>query len=105
MLDEVSITRQLQRESQFEPPFCPRSSCANHRPESAREGFWKKDGWAKLKRFPYASKRFKCRDCSKGFSASLFQLHYRQKVWGLNAKIFDYFELGASKRAIARKIR
>ena len=101
MLDEVSIQRQLQREARFEPLCCPRSSCPNHLPEQARQAFWRKDGCSKLKRFPYASQRFQCKDCSKKFSASLFQLHYRQKVWGLNATIFGYFKEGASKRAIA----
>jgi len=104
MLDEVSIDRQLQREAAFVPPFCPRFKCRNHQPEWARKDFWHKHGIVSLKRFPYAAQRFQCKDCFASFSASFFQLHYRQKVWGLNKLIWEYHQIGASKRATSRKI-
>jgi transposase-like protein len=104
MIDENSIERQLQREANFVPPCCPNPSCVHHQRESACPRFWKKDGMSALNRFPYASQRFKCKSCKGTFAASIFQVYYRQKVWGLNAEIFDRFEDGASKRSIARKI-
>lgn len=104
MLDEVSLDRQLLREADFSPPFCPRPKCRNHLPSLARKGFWHKHGMVALKRFPYVAQRFQCKDCSASFSASFFQLHYRQKIWGHNKLIWEYHQIGASKRATARKV-
>jgi len=104
MLDEVSIERQLQREAAFEPPFCPRKKCSYHHPSKGRDRFWRKHGMMVLKRFPYAAQRFQCLACKATFSASLFRLHYRQKVWGLNFEIFRLRRNGATKRGISREI-
>lgn len=104
MRDEASIIRQLHRELNFTPPYCPRAKCPNHFPHMAKEGFSVVHGKNSLKRFPYCAIRFRCRDCDKTFSASFFKLHYRQKVWGLNSEIDSLENLGASKRAIARHI-
>jgi len=104
MLDEVSITRQLQREEKFSPPFCPESSCINHLKERISGKFWIRIGWKELKRFPYISQRFQCKACETTFSASVFRLDYRQKVWGQNCEIFRLHRLGVSKRETAREI-
>jgi hypothetical protein len=102
MREEASITRQLQREERFSPPYCPNPDCGNHK--QGRAGFFRRHGFKSLKRFPYASQRFQCLDCRHTFSHSLFFLHYRQKVWGLNKEIWKLYKNGASKRAIAREI-
>lgn len=104
MRDETSIARQLRREECFVPPYCPRPKCQNHRKENARPDFWRRHGVKELKRFPYFSYRFLCRDCGVTFSGSIFSLHYRQKVWGLNYAIFRYHDLGVSRRATAREL-
>lgn len=105
MLDESSIKRQLQRERNFIPPYCPRSSCANHKRDKVRQGFWKQHGTKPLKRFPYCANRFKCKDCGVSFSASIFRLYYRQKVWGHNEEIWKNFQVGVSMRQIGRFIK
>ena len=100
--DERSIKRQLHRELTFTPPYCPRPECEFHAFGST--GFWQKHGIKTLKRFPYASVRFRCKACDKTFSASFFTLNYRQKIFGLNQKIFRFHNLGISKREIGRII-
>ena len=97
MLDETSIDRQLQREARFEPPFCPNSQCPIHEPKAVRTKFWREHGSVKLKRFPYASRRIQCKVCGATFSPSIFQIHYRQKVWGLNAEIFGFFRASGGR--------
>ncbi len=104
MLDEISIERQLQREKTFSPKFCPKPICQNHFPDRASKNFYKIHGWKRLKRFPYQSRRFQCKDCRTTFCYSLFHLHYRQKVWGANEKIWDFHQLGVSRRETARRI-
>ena len=104
MIDETSITRQLQRESTLEPPYCPTPKCPHHVPSGDNARFWRRHGMVKLQRFPYASQRFQCKTCNATFSASFFELYYRQKVWGHNTLIWEYFNLSASMRATARKI-
>jgi transposase-like protein len=102
MKHETSIVRQLHRERTFTPPYCPRSVCKNHLPEKARPGFFALHAKNSILRFPYVSVRFRCRDCGKTFSASFFQLHYQQKIWGLDEKVLFCHDHGISKRATAR---
>ena len=100
MRDEKSVKRQLHRERTFCPPYCPRPTCINHKKSSNQ--FWNREGSKPLKRFPYLSIRFRCKDCKKTFSASFFKLHYRQKIWGHNSQIFQYQRLGTTMRETAR---
>ncbi|NUM88444.1 MAG: hypothetical protein HUU37_04490 [Bdellovibrionales bacterium] len=102
MQPDLSIDRQLRRERNFRPPFCPHVACPQHRHPSP--GFCHRDGWASLSRFPYQSQRFRCRTCRRSFSWSRFSLEYRQKIWGLNETIFRDFNVGISKRELARRV-
>ena len=104
MHDESSIQRQWRRDQAFCPPYCPNPRCKNHFKHSARADFFAFHSVKVLKRFPYLSHRFRCLDCEKTFCPASFQLHYRQKVWGLNEQIEFLHSIGASKRAIARRI-
>ncbi|NUM88538.1 MAG: hypothetical protein HUU37_04965 [Bdellovibrionales bacterium] len=102
MTDETSIQRQLHRERTFRPPFCPNPRCQwHHDASSARFQF---HGRKMIQRFPYVTTRFRCASCECTFTESRFRLHYRQKVWGLNEEIFYLDSIGASKRAIARRV-
>lgn len=103
--DEASIQRQLQREKNFSPPYCPRPTCRFHHKEAVATLFWKRHSSKPIKRFPYTAQRFQCRFCAKTFTASFFGLTYRQKVWGLNAFIFADHNEGISKRSTARRIQ
>jgi hypothetical protein len=102
MQDEASIKRQLHREKTFSPPYCPNPKCKHHHGGTA---FWHKGGTKKIKRFPYLSQRFRCKDCSKSFSYSFFFLEYRAQIWGLNEKIFFDHRRGASTCETARSIK
>jgi len=103
MKDESSIKRQLQRERNLIPPYCPRESCKYH--HGSEQRFWRYNGRKTLKRFPYTSIRFRCKACNKTFSSSFFSLNYRQKIWGLNKKIYLFHCMGVSKREIARQVK
>lgn len=99
MQDEASIQRQLQRERTFSPPYCPNPKCRRH---LGGAGFWQKNGTKKIKRFPYLSQRFRCRDCSRTFSYSFFFLEYQTHVWGKNETIFLHHRTNMSMRESAR---
>lgn len=98
-----SITREELREKSFVPPFCLNPKCIWHK-NPAGAVFYP-HGVKALKRFPYSSRRFRCRSCDRTFSASAFRLDYRQKIWGLNEQIFFLDQRGFSKREIARSLR
>lgn len=102
MRDEASIKRQLHRESTFSPPYCPNPKCKHHQ---GGAGFWQKNGTKKIKRFPYLSQRFRCKDCSRTFSYSFYFLEYQAHIWGLNESIFTSHRDGKSVCATARSIR
>lgn len=85
MHDESSIQRQLHREKTFIPPYCPNPKCKHH---SGGVEFFQKDGTSKLKRFPYLSQRFRCKECGITFAYSFFFLEYRARIWGKNEAIF-----------------
>jgi transposase-like protein len=103
MKDETSIQRQLQRYRSLVPSCCPNPSCKFHLLK--HQPFWHRFGSYKLDRFPYLAPRFRCKECDRTFSVSIFELHYRQQVWGHNQKILEDFLDGISKRAIARRIK
>jgi hypothetical protein len=99
MPDETSIKRQLQREKSFSPPYCPNQKCKHH---LGGKSFFQRNGTKPLKRFPYLSQRFRCKDCLKTFSYSFFFLEYQQHVWGKNEDIFIHHRTGLSLRESAR---
>lgn len=101
MRDEASIKRQLHREKTFIPPFCPNENCVHH---NGSKGFWQRNGTKELKRFPYLSQRFCCKDCGRSFSYSFFFLEYRAHVFGKNEAIFTAHRTGTSICEIARSI-
>jgi hypothetical protein len=101
MRDEASIKRQLHREKTFIPPYCPNSQCRHH---ARGEHFWQKNGTKRIKRFPYLSQRFRCKDCSRSFSYSFFFLEYQAHVFGKNEAIFTAHRKGTSTCEIARSI-
>jgi len=105
MQDEASIQRQVHRETHFSPPYCPNPKCQHHSPEKANPSFCIRYGAKKIKRFPYFSQRFRCLDCQRSFTASFFQLYFRQKVWGFNEFIFNWHNKGVSLRELAREIK
>ncbi|NUM87565.1 MAG: hypothetical protein HUU37_00035 [Bdellovibrionales bacterium] len=105
MTDETSIQRQLHRERAFRPPFCPNSRCEWHHPERHQGAArFQRYGTRRIRRFPYATTRFLCVSCGITFTQSRFELHYRQKIWGLNWRIFYLDSIGASKCEIARHV-
>jgi transposase-like protein len=101
MHDETSIQRQWQRESSFVPPYCPNPKCTHHR---GGTGFWEKDGTKMLKRFPYRSQRFRCKECRRSFSYSFFFLEYQARIWGKNEAIFTAHRKGTSICETARAV-
>jgi hypothetical protein len=102
MLEETSIQRQLQRDLEFQPPYCPNAQCRNH--EDAPENFWFRHGSKRIKRFPYRALKYCCKNCKKVFTGSCFKIHYRQKRWDGNLLIFKEHRKGVSKREIAREL-
>ena len=103
MADEASIKRQLHRERVFKPPFCPNVLCKWHKPERTQR--FQRFGTKPIKRFPFVTTRFRCVECLRTFSQSRFELHFRQKAWGLNEEIFYLDSIGASKREIGRRVK
>jgi hypothetical protein len=102
MLEETSIQRQLQRDLNFSPPFCPNPSCQHHfNPEP---GFWFRYGSNRLKRFPYLALKYSCKKCRKVFTGSYFKIYYRQKRWDGNFVVFKEHRKAVSKREIAREL-
>ena len=102
MADERSIQRQLHREATFRPPFCPNPNCEAH--QNKHKAHFQHYGKKPILRFPYFTTRYRCCRCNTTFTQSRFELHYRQKVWGLNEEIFYLDSVGASKRAISRRV-
>ena len=103
MLSEnASLERQLQSDRTFLPPYCPNSNCKYHRIKN--EPFWSKYGTRRIRRFPYCGVRYICKHCGKTFGSSFFRLDYRQRVWGLNEKIFREHRKGVSMRETGREV-
>jgi len=102
MYAEKSIKRQLQRETNFIPPYCPNHKCSFHSSGHKKLIFFHRHGTKKLKRFPYLSYRFRCKKCRRSFASSYFRLDYKEKYWGFNEQIWNFHRLGVSKREIGR---
>jgi transposase-like protein len=83
----------------FKPPYCPNSECSWHEP--CPEASFQKHGTIKIRRYPYVTPRFRCKNCRKVFSSSFFSLHYRDREEDTYEEIFDLRVRGFSKRQIA----
>lgn len=102
MLQLQSIQREQNRQANFRPPYCPNPGCAKHKRPAER--FYCGFGWSRIKRFPYRTRRYLCRECGQTFGYTFFFLDHREQAWGLNETIFTLYRKGVSMREIARTI-
>ncbi len=99
-----SIEREHHRQASFRPPYCPNPGCLKHKRQAAPERFYHGFGWSKIKRFPYRTRRYLCKECGHTFGYTFFFLDHQEQAWGLNETIFTLYRKGVSMREIARTI-
>lgn len=105
MKADRSLKRALALQQNFIPPYCPRPECEYHTSSKAQcleKTWYYRIGQLVTKTFPYRNPRYRCQHCQKSFCYSFFKLQYRERIYGLNAWIFQLNVAGASNREIAR---
>ena len=89
--------------SSFQPPFCPRRSCADHLLREPGSYRYKRNGFYSTKRRKQVQ-RFWCHGCRSGFSTQTFSLTYYRKRPGLLAPVAAGIVAGSALRQIARSL-
>ena len=97
-----STQREINRQECFRPPYCPNPLCRFHKERG--KTFYCRFGWKNIKRFPYKTRRYLCKNCGKTFSYTFFFLDHRERAWGLNETIWSLFCDRTTKCSIARRI-
>lgn len=92
----------LKVQRHFIPPYCPNPNCLHHQ---GAKSFFIRWGMQKTLKFPYFNQRYQCKACNLTFSYSFFKLDYRERIAGLNSKIFKLNLISASKRQISRELK
>ena len=86
----------------FHPPRCPKPACVMF--ENPVPGFYKRNGWYRVKNRPAPVQRFKCRACRRGFSRQTFRVDFRDHKPHLNVLVFSHTAGGVGMRQIARLV-
>jgi transposase-like protein len=86
----------------FQPPFCPRASCRDHRPNGSYDRY-KRDGYYSTQRRARVQ-RFECQTCGQGFSTQTFSVTYYRKRPHLLRPIAAGIVAGSALRQIARSL-
>jgi transposase-like protein len=88
------------------PPYCPNPDCPCHDLEASKtSGKYTREDSRKVGRFPYVTKRWKCKRCGKVFSDSFFYPFYRDRKEPTYEQIFHYHNRGESRRALAEDLK
>src|SRR5580765_7379636 len=89
---------------QFEPTFCPRPACSQHKLESERFVYQRLRDTYTRRCDGRIVGRFRCRTCGKGFSQQSFAASYYLKRPELTVPIAKGIVNGAAHRQIARMV-
>jgi transposase-like protein len=84
----------------FEPPFCPRPLCSQHREPAP--GFCIHYGFYQPKCRDKPLQRFRCRFCRSTFSVQAFRLDYHDRRPEVNVRAFQSLTSGVGFRQTAR---
>lgn len=86
----------------FEPPFCPRPACSQHREPAP--GFWIRYGSYHPKCRAEPLQRFRCRSCLSTFSVQAFRLDYHDRRPEVNVRVLQMLTSGVGLRQTARTV-
>jgi len=92
----------VERLQEFQPPFCPRQECAEHRRDDGRFRFHV-HGSFPTRRNPH-NKRFVCLRCKKTFCRNSFSTRYYLKRPELLVPVAAGLVAGSAHRQIARSV-
>jgi len=98
---QTSLKIVVQRKLSFVPPYCPNTKCKWHALDRKEKGVFAKYGSRPISQFPYFTQRYRCRNCRKVFSSSIFSISYRDRTKNTYEEIFDLFIGGYSRRQTA----
>lgn len=84
------------------PPYCPNDECSWHEQSlCAKEGKFSEHDRRPVQRYPYITIRFRCANCQRVFSNSVFSLFYRDRLEPNYREIFEGHQKNQVRRDLA----